>query len=204
MRGAHPERDVERAVEEGGVLRNGERVLIACSGGPDSVALTAALHAVAKRMELTLRLAFVHHGTRSSAWQDECVVLQTAAHFGLPVETLALGSELRGEQRLRTARYDALIDAAKRSDFRLDRHRASRRRPDGNRPARPAAGHGTGRAARDARRGAGSRPVSTWGAPSLKYRPKRCARTATRAPCPTRSTRRMPTRPCGATRCGRP
>lgn len=119
MRGAHPERDVERAVEESGVLRSGERVLIACSGGPDSVALTAALHAVAKRMEMSLRLAFVHHGTRASAWQDECVVLQTAAHFGLPVDTIALGNDLRGEQRLRTARYDALIDAAKRSEFRL-------------------------------------------------------------------------------------
>lgn len=119
MRGAHPERDVERAVEECGVIRNGERVLIACSGGPDSVALTAALHAVAKRMELALRLAFVNHGTRASAWQDECVVLQTSAHFGLPVETIAVDGELRGEQRLRSARYDALIDAAKRSEFGL-------------------------------------------------------------------------------------
>ena len=114
MRGAHPERDVERAVEEGGVLRRGEHVLIACSGGPDSVALTATLHSVAKRMELELRVAFVNHGTRLSAWQDECVVLQTAAQFALPVEIVALESAPRGEQRLRTARYGALIDVAKR------------------------------------------------------------------------------------------
>ena len=45
VRGAHPERDVERAIERSGALRRGERVLVACSGGPDSVALAAALHA---------------------------------------------------------------------------------------------------------------------------------------------------------------
>ncbi len=116
MRGAHPERDVERAVEESGVIRRGERVLVACSGGPDSVALAAALHAVAKRLELTLRLAFVDHGTRESTWQDECVALQIAAQFGMPIDTVSLGGRQRSEQRLRTARYDALIDAGKRSD----------------------------------------------------------------------------------------
>ncbi len=115
MRGAHPERDVERAIEESDGLRRGERVLIACSGGPDSVALAAALHAVAKRLELVLRLAFVNHGTRTSAWQDECVALQTAAQFDMAAEIIALAGPPRGEQRLRTARYDALIDAAKRS-----------------------------------------------------------------------------------------
>jgi tRNA(Ile)-lysidine synthase len=114
MRGAHPERDVETAIERSGSLRHGERVLIACSGGPDSVALVAALHAVAKRMQLRIALAHVNHGLRASAWQDECVVLQIAAGFALPLEVSALQGSERDEQHLRAARYDALLEAALR------------------------------------------------------------------------------------------
>ena len=116
MRGAHPERDLERAIEESGVFRRGERVLVACSGGPDSVALVAALHAIARSMEFAIRAAFVNHGLRASAWQDECVALQIAAHFAIPLDVIGVAVDAAGEQRLRTARYGALIDAAKRSE----------------------------------------------------------------------------------------
>lgn len=114
MRGAHPEREVERAIEQSGVLRNGEHVLIACSGGPDSVALAGAVHAAAKRLSLAIRAAYVNHGLRASAWQDECVALQVAAQLEMPLDVVGLEFHARGEQRLRTARYDALIDVAKR------------------------------------------------------------------------------------------
>jgi len=114
VRGTHPERDVDRAVERSGALRRGERLLIACSGGPDSVALTAALHALSKRLRFTLFAAFVNHGVRESAWQDECVVLELAARYEVPLETIALAGSGVDEQRLRAARYRALCAAAKR------------------------------------------------------------------------------------------
>lgn len=114
MRGAHPERQVERAIERSGTIHGNDRILIACSGGPDSVALVAALHAISKRMGLQLRAAHVNHGVRRSAWQDECVVAQIAAQFELPLEVVALEGNVSDEQRLRIARYDALIDVAKR------------------------------------------------------------------------------------------
>lgn len=116
MRGARPERDVERAIEQSGVIRQGEHVLVACSGGPDSIALAVAMHAVGKRMGLTIRAAFVNHRLRASAWQDECVVLQVGAQFEIAVDVVALQGAARDEQRLRTARYDALIDVAKRRE----------------------------------------------------------------------------------------
>jgi tRNA(Ile)-lysidine synthase len=114
VRGAHPERDVERALECGDVLRHGERLLVACSGGPDSVALVAAMHAVSTRMQLTLHLGFVNHGVRASAWQEECIVLQLAAQFALPLEVAALDKADAAEEALRVARYDALAGMAKR------------------------------------------------------------------------------------------
>lgn len=115
MRGAHPERELERTIERSGLLKKNKHVAIACSGGPDSVALAVAMHDVAKRMDLTPRLVFVNHGLRGSAWQDECVVLQVAAQFEMPIDVVALERNGSDERRLRAARYAALIDVARRS-----------------------------------------------------------------------------------------
>jgi len=112
MRGAHPERALLDAIERGGVVRAGERVLVACSGGPDSVALAGALASLAKPLDLSLALAYVHHGTRASAWQDECVVLRIAATFGLPARTVSIEGEGLDEAGLRAARYEALAAVA--------------------------------------------------------------------------------------------
>lgn len=114
MRGAHPERAVEQVITSNGVIRSGERVLIACSGGPDSVALVAALHAVSKGMALHLSIVHVNHGVRASAWQDECVVLRLAATCELPLQAVALPAGSSDEQRLREARYAAVTGVARR------------------------------------------------------------------------------------------
>lgn len=107
MRGAKPEAAIEQAIERDGVVRPGERLVVACSGGVDSVALAAALAAVRKPMELDLTLAYVDHGTRRSAFQDECVVLRIGATFGIPVRTASYRGPAR-EATLRDARYAAL------------------------------------------------------------------------------------------------
>jgi len=116
VRGARPEREIERAIETGGVIRSGEHVLVACSGGPDSVALASALHAVAEPMSLDLALAYVNHNVRDSAWQDECVVLEIAARSELPLHVCALEAPARDEQSLREARYAALLEIARRQN----------------------------------------------------------------------------------------
>ncbi len=113
MRGAKPETAIEQAVERDGVIRVGDRIVVACSGGADSVALAAVLHTVRTPMELELTLAYVNHGTRESAWQDECVVLRIGATFGIPVRVVQLTGEARDEASMRTARYEALVDIAR-------------------------------------------------------------------------------------------
>jgi tRNA(Ile)-lysidine synthase len=116
VRGARPEREIERAIETAGIIRNGERVLIACSGGPDSVALASALCAVTRPMSLSLALVYVNHGLRASSWQDECVVLEIAARYELPLHVFALEAPAHDEQSLRQARYGALLEAARRQN----------------------------------------------------------------------------------------
>lgn len=113
MRGSRPERAIEQAVEQSGVIRKGDRVVIACSGGSDSVGAAAVLHAVQKPLELQLTLAHVNHGVRPSAWQDEAVVLRTSAALGIPLKTVALRVDRRDEATLRDARYDALVRVAR-------------------------------------------------------------------------------------------
>lgn len=112
MRGTRPERAIEQAVEQGGVIRKGDAVLVACSGGSDSIGVAAVLAAVAKPMQLRVALAHVNHGVRKSAWQDEAVVLRASAALGIPVTTIALHPARDDEATLREARYEALARAA--------------------------------------------------------------------------------------------
>lgn len=113
MRGTRPERAIEQSIERDGAIRKGDRVVVACSGGSDSVGLAAILAAIAKPMELQLLLAHVNHGVRRSAWQDEAVALRVGAALGLPVRTIALGGTGADEASLRDARYAALTGVAR-------------------------------------------------------------------------------------------
>ncbi|MDE2481956.1 MAG: tRNA lysidine(34) synthetase TilS [bacterium] len=113
MRGAKPHADIEGAIARDGIVRAGDRVAIACSGGADSIALAGLLAAVRATLDLQLTLAYVHHGTRDSAWQDECVVLRAGATFGIPVRVVQLEPDACDESTLRTARYEALARVAR-------------------------------------------------------------------------------------------
>ena len=113
MRGARPESAIEQAIERDGVVRSGDRVVVACSGGVDSIALAAVLAAVRNPLELDLALAYVHHGTRESAWQDECVVLRVGATLGIPVVVASLSPDSQDEESLRDARYAELCRIAR-------------------------------------------------------------------------------------------
>jgi len=113
MRGAKPMRSIEQTVKRDGALRSGEHVLVACSGGSDSVALAAVLAALSKSMRLRLTLAHVNHGVRESAWQDEAVVMRVAAALALPFKVAALQLKRRGEAEMREARYEALVRLAR-------------------------------------------------------------------------------------------
>lgn len=94
------------------MLLPGDRVLVAVSGGPDSVALLHALHLLAAPDALSLHVAHVHHGLRPEADQDAAFVEELAGRFGLPVSvdrvTVALGGGRSPEEAARLARYRAL------------------------------------------------------------------------------------------------
>ncbi len=111
MRGARPERALDRLVRPA-LPADAGRLLLACSGGPDSVALAALLARLARAVGYELVLGHVNHGARPSAEQDECVVLSVAARLGCPVRVARPPWRGSSEAALREARYAALAELA--------------------------------------------------------------------------------------------
>ncbi len=96
-------------------LARGDLVLAACSGGPDSLALAAALAFVAPRMGLRAGGVTVDHGLQNGSGSRAASVVTVLAGLGLdPVRGIAVTVQADGgpEAAARTARYHALAEAA--------------------------------------------------------------------------------------------
>jgi len=111
---ARVRRAVANAVDRRGVLTPGERVLVACSGGPDSTALLDALTRLAPPRKWKLSVAHVDHQLRQGSEEEGARVAELArardlAFLSLRVAVAAGGSL---QDRARAARYDVLRRAA--------------------------------------------------------------------------------------------
>lgn len=119
MRRAHPERALEAHLDAQAIAPDGAAILVACSGGPDSIALASLLARVAAAHRWRLLLAHVNHGLRESGWQDECVVISAGARLGLPVRIGALAPGGADEASLREARYAVLAGLAREAEAQV-------------------------------------------------------------------------------------
>ena len=104
----HLDTQVRRAAR----IAAGSRVVVATSGGPDSVVLAAVLDRIGRADGFEVVFAHVNHGTRASAWQDECVALALGARLNRPVRVAAV-TVPADEASLRAARYEALTSIAR-------------------------------------------------------------------------------------------
>ncbi|MFO0576800.1 MAG: tRNA lysidine(34) synthetase TilS [Polyangia bacterium] len=93
------------------------RVLIACSGGPDSTALLLALWALREPLRLELTVACVDHQLRPESADEAAAVCQVAQRLGLPCERIAVEVPPGPSRaaRARQVRYEALAQAAART-----------------------------------------------------------------------------------------
>lgn len=77
---------IAAAIEKYGLLSKGDGVLVAVSGGPDSVALLEGLCELKKEFRLRLEVAHLQHGIRGEeARRDARFVAEIADRFGLPL-----------------------------------------------------------------------------------------------------------------------
>lgn len=107
---------VSAFIREHGLLDRKDRVLVACSGGPDSTALFHLLRAIAPSFDLDLVIAHLNHGIRTDAGEDEAFVRALAEDAGVSLvaeaaDCPALSREWRVslEGAARRARY-AFLD----------------------------------------------------------------------------------------------
>ncbi len=116
---------VIRTIKRHRMLDSGDHVIVALSGGPDSVALAGVLLDLRGGLNLTLTLAHLHHGVRpKEADEDLEFVKGLAGRWGLPLEFehARLGARTKSganlEEVMRERRYAFLEKARKKHDAR--------------------------------------------------------------------------------------
>ena len=97
-----------------GDLSPGERVVVACSGGPDSLALASAAAWVGERMGIDVRAVVVDHGLQHGSDGVAVDAADACRALGIPADVVRVevGREGGPEAAARTARYEALEAAA--------------------------------------------------------------------------------------------
>lgn len=107
---------VRRTILERDLLKRGDHVVVACSGGPDSVVLVHVLHRLRRELGITLTVASVDHGLRPEAAEEVSGVGRFADSLELPFRPLSVevGEGASVQASARTARYDALFALAER------------------------------------------------------------------------------------------
>ena len=111
---------VARTIARRKLLRERDSILVAVSGGPDSVALLIALTELG-RDRWRIAVGHVNHRLRGrDSERDQRFVERLAARLGCPAYVadgaLAGGGNL--EERARTRRYELLSQIARRERFR--------------------------------------------------------------------------------------
>ena len=114
---------IRKFAEEYLILEKGDRVLIAISGGPDSVALLHLLLELREEYELTLILAHMEHGIRGEESREQAGFVQRIGrelgldcfirHVDVPL--LSRMKSMSLEEAAREARYQFFRETAQRS-----------------------------------------------------------------------------------------
>ena len=149
-----------------GLLHGGETVLVAVSGGADSVALLDLLNELSPALRLSLHVAHVHHGLRSEAESDATFVARLCERLAVPyhLERVAVrrGPPWEGlEAEARRARYSGASRARPGPGRTPHRDGPHRRRSGRDRADAAAPGRGAARAGRHrARAGPGHPPIA--------------------------------------------
>ena len=101
------------------LVKKTDTVVVAVSGGPDSVALLHVLFSLKYELGIQLHVAHFNHGLRRSAGIDEKFVVQLAKRLNLPCTTISLPFtrkiKAKGsiEEWAREVRFDFLMKVAR-------------------------------------------------------------------------------------------
>ncbi len=114
-------RKVLSFIQENNLISSGDRILVACSGGPDSVFLLHFLSTLSEEKKIKLQVAYVHHHLRPEADKELKFVQNLAREKEIPFSCWHLSLERKSslEAKARLARYSCLAKIAKRKRCHL-------------------------------------------------------------------------------------
>ena len=104
-----------RFMRSRGLVRPGDRVLVAVSGGVDSMVLLHLLTSAAHRLRIELTAAHFDHAMRADSANDAQWLMAECRGLDVPLIAARSPRPLRGESEARAARYDFLEKAARAS-----------------------------------------------------------------------------------------
>ncbi len=112
---------IKHTIQRLSLLKKGDKVLVAVSGGPDSVCLLLALYSLGKELGVKVLCAHLNHQLRGAeSNKDEAYVIKLSDKLNIPilvesrdVEVFAKKNKFSIEQAARELRYDFLLGAAK-------------------------------------------------------------------------------------------
>ena len=109
------EKRVSSFIREYGLLSGGEKVLVAVSGGPDSVCMLHALNNLRETLDIQLHIAHLDHGLRGDeSAADAGYVGSLAASLGIPATI-----EKKDVDQWREKRRTSLEEAAREVRYRF-------------------------------------------------------------------------------------
>lgn len=99
------------------LLEKGQRILIAVSGGQDSLCLARLLLDLQSRWSWELAIAHCDHGWRPDSSANADHVVQLATTWGIPCYRRTAQQTLTSEAAARAWRYDSLADIAQEQGY---------------------------------------------------------------------------------------
>jgi tRNA(Ile)-lysidine synthase len=114
------EKLVLQTIKKRQLLEPGDKVLVAVSGGPDSLCLLHLLHKLAPALQISLHIAHINHGLRPEAAAEAAAVKKMALQMQLPITVRRLDvkriqrqQQLSVEAAAREGRYRILLRVAR-------------------------------------------------------------------------------------------
>jgi len=110
-------KEVRSFVEEKKLVEDGDRILIAVSGGPDSIFLLHFLIYLKKFLNISLSVAYIHHHLRKEAEEELEFVRGLCRRHGIPFyyRNIRIEGKTGIEEKARIKRYRALYEIAGRT-----------------------------------------------------------------------------------------
>ncbi|MCM8802952.1 MAG: tRNA lysidine(34) synthetase TilS [Candidatus Omnitrophica bacterium] len=110
-------KEVENFINKKKLVEKDDKILLAVSGGPDSVFLFSFFIYFSKKKNLDIKVAYIHHHLREEADKEVEFVKKITNDFGIEFyrEDIEIKEKINIEKRLREERYKKLFEIARKT-----------------------------------------------------------------------------------------